>query len=166
MSLAMRNKLADHFADKPDHLDMLFIDDHEQIRDRHIEDMFNICFDGGELDDIFVHNFKMYFEATAARYLPNPTMPPDEAFTDELLARAWITMNFGLLYVGGFKPDDPNRSDIDFDHCLFEAKLRTRLADNVNEACYAPTALHATFMTVVNVFRHLVHNYHNDIIEA
>lgn len=163
-AVAMRKRLEEYFTDKPGMLEHIYIDDQDNIRDRHIEHLFMDCWNGAELDTIFTHNFSLYFEQVAARYLADPTMPPPEVFTDELIARAWVTSNFGLLYVGNFKYEDPNYSDALFLHCEFEAKLRTRVADNVDESCYAPTALHATLMTVVNVMRHLAHNFHQELI--
>jgi hypothetical protein len=142
----------------------LYIDEDDQIRDRHIEHLFEDCFYGRALDDIFINNFRLYFEACAARFLPDPAMPTSDVFTDAATARAWVTMNFGLVYVGSFKQTDPLYSDETYVHCSYMAKLRTRVAGNVDEACYAPTALHAILLTVVNVFRHVCHDYHEDII--
>lgn len=164
MTAALKQQLEDRFSEKPDHLDHIYIDEDSQIRDRHVEHLFEDCFYGKELDDIFINNFKLYFEALGAKYLPNPQLPPDEVFADEQLAAAWVTMSFGLLYVGGCKPNDPNLADEDLHHCRYEAKLRTRVADNVNESCYAPTALHAILLTVVNVMRHICHNYHTELV--
>lgn len=164
MSAALAKQLEDRFADKPGHLDHIYIDSESLIRDRHVEHMFEDCFHGRDLDDIFQNNFKLYFEALAARYLPDPQLPPPEVFEDAALARAWVTINFGLIYVGEFKWDDPNRDDEDLAHCTWEAKLRTRVADNVVESCYAPSALHAVLMTVVQVMRHVCHNYHQEML--
>lgn len=165
MDAEVLRKIEAAFDSKPGELQHLYVDTAGTVRDRYIEEMFSILFHGEDIDEeVFQNNFDIYFDALAVRLLPRSMKPGPEIFKDEGLARAWVTYNFGLLYVGAIKPDDPTADNETFAHCRYEARLRSRVAGNVPHYCYAPTAIHATLLTVVNLYRELASEYHQELI--
>ena len=154
------------FEAKPGELEHLYIDTNGDLRDRYIEEMFSILFRGEEInEDVFKNNFETYFNNLAVRLLPRSMAPGPEIFTDESIARAWVTYNFGLIHVGELNPHDPTLQNPNFAHCKYEGRLRSRVGGNVPHYCYAPTRLHATLLTVVNLFRELAAQHHAEILK-
>lgn len=165
-ALAMAERVERAFAHKPEELQHIYIDTECNVRDRYIEEMFQILFRGEEIDEeVFQNNFSCYFDALAVRLLPRSMAVGPEIFGDYGLARAWVTYNFGLIHVAAVPFEDAILRNPTFEHCRFKAVLRTRLGSGLGMACYAPTELHATLLTVVNVFRELANQYHQELID-
>jgi hypothetical protein len=146
-------------------LEHLYVDTNGELRDRHIEDMFRTLFNGDDLDDIFINNFECYFHAMAVRRLNRSMEPGPEVYTRPDIARAWVTYNFGLLYVGRIPIDDPVLNNPTFEDCHYEARLRSHnVCSTAVHYCYAPSELHATLLAVVNLYREMAREYHNEVM--
>lgn len=139
---------------KPSELEHLYVDGDDQLRDRHIEAMFNTLFYGEDLDAQFAANFTLY----ATMLLGNDHTPPPDVFIDRATAHGWVAIRFGLLHVTDNVTGD-TANDPELAHCTHRARLRTRFADNLDDA-FAPSAHHATLLVVVAVFRQLAERWH------
>jgi hypothetical protein len=165
MDPAFKARVELAFAHKPEELQHLYVDTSGQLRDRHIEDMFKTLFRGDDLDDIFINNFEAYFHAMCVEKLPRNMVPGPEIYTRPDIARAWVTYNFGLLYVGRIPLDDAILNNPTFAECHYEARLRSHnLCATAVHYCYAPSELHATLLSVVNLYREIAREFHNDML--
>ena len=154
MSIAqLKQRIMDN---KPTELAHLYIDGDDQLRDRHIEAMFNTLFYGEEIDTEFRTNFSLYAKLLfGAEYLP-----PEEAFVEPSVAIGWISTSFGLCHVSGNVTGDTS-GDPDLAHCTHRARLRSRFDPDSDDA-YGPSALHAALLSVVIVFRNLAARWHEE----
>jgi len=111
--------------------------------EQHIENLFEDCFHGRDIDEIFQHNFREYFTMLTG----HTSSVPDGIFTDKLECYQWIATHFGLLSITSIA--EP--SSAEYAHCRYVAKLRTPVSEPT--PCLAPTELHAALLAVVYVFR-------------
>jgi hypothetical protein len=131
----------------------LFMDSDGFWRDRYIEHLFEDCFYGRELDSIFTENMRAYFSFLTK----NNHKIPDNVFTNAAAAKRWIEKHFGHVEV----TDDFDTSDSDLAHCTHYAILHSFANPDNDEACYAPSELHALLLSVVHLFRHIALQYTN-----
>lgn len=124
----------------------VYLAEDKQYYDQHIEHLWEDCFYGRELDEIFRCNFRQYFPMLTGHV----GEVPDAVFEDYGTAASWVARNFGLLAVRELAQPP---AEALYSHCRFEAKLRTPLTKPT--PCRAPTALHAALLAVCNVFREL-----------
>jgi hypothetical protein len=138
----------------------LFIDKEDNVRDRHIEDMWNRLYGGKPLDAIFRTNFSVYHKYLT---MHGDDVPP-AVFDNVSEAQAWVAARYGLLHI---RPFDP--ALFEYDEALapmrYMARLRTRFAPGINEHCYSSTELGAILLTVVNVFRSMASEHLDQMVQ-
>lgn len=138
-------------------LQHLYQDANDDVRDRHVERMWRMLYEGLPLDAQFRENFGIYFQML----LGEQRELPEFLFDNVSVARAWVAQNFGLLHLAGYDPIAYEEPDDELLHCTHMAQLRTRFATEADndEYCYAPSELYVVLLTVVNTYRYVVSKF-------
>lgn len=139
-------------------VDHLYVDDDGNIRDSHIEDLFEDLFYGKPLDELFRNNFRQYVG------LLTEAAVPETVFDNVTKMRQWVTLNFGTLELSLPCPVTM-AAHPEFSHCVARAVFVEPKRFEI-DASYGPSELNAGLLCVVSVLRQLAHKFNHERFTA